>query len=194
MKYENEITVEVNTDLDSLLELIKSKGFLLKEEYDLNDIYFLKKDVDKNGDPKEILNNCVLIRNIIDEEKSIKRITYKYKEYNEKNEITKQGKADCTITNIDEAITLLECIGYKKLINVNDHLLVYANETTEFAIQLVNDKHIYIEMEEQCNYIDRHYESVEEMISDIKRYDIPIKDNNYFVKKAEIELLESLVD
>lgn len=30
------------------------------------------------------------------------------------------------------------------------------------------------------------------MIDVIKKYDIPIKDDNYFVKKAEIELKETL--
>lgn len=187
--YENEITVEVNTDIETLNKILKENRFTIKEEYDLIDIYMVKDD-NENDTNLEILKKCILIRNIITEEENIKRITYKYKEYNDKEEIIKQGKINCGIDSIENALSLFKVIGYKELIKINDHLIVYANENTEFVVQLVNDKHIYIEMEEECQHIDRIYNNIEEMINDFNKYNIPIKDNNYFVKKAEIELIE----
>lgn len=192
VKYENEITVEVNTTFDELNEILIANNFVVQEEYDLIDIYMVKKECDITNDALEVLSNCLLIRNIITKEENKKKITYKYKEYNDKREIIKQGKVDCDITSIEEAKSLLESIGYQELIKINDHLIVYANEKTELAVQLVNDKHIYIEIEDKCNYISRKYESIEEMINDFKQYNIPIKGDNYFVKKAEIELMEYL--
>lgn len=188
--YENEITVEVNTDIETLNKILKENKFIIKEKYDLIDIYMVK-DENVNDTNLEILKKCILIRNIITEKENIKRITYKYKEYNDKEEIIKQGKINCGIDSIENAISLFKAIGYKELIKINDHLIVYANENTEFVVQLVNDKHIYIEMEEECQHIDRIYNNIEEMINDFNKYNIPIKDNNYFVKKAEIELIES---
>ena len=70
-------------------------------------------------------------------------------------------------------------------------MLVYATDKDELVIQNVNDKHIYIEIEDKCNYADRFYNSIDEMKEVIIRCSIPIKNNNYFVKKAEVELQET---
>ena len=189
MNYENEITVEVNTNLKELTNIIESKGFELKETYDLNDIYLINKR-DKEDDYLSMLNKCVLIRHIIEENKETKMLTYKYKEYNENKDITKQGKIKVQIDNIENSKLLFEKLGFEELIRINDHMLVYASDKDELVIQSVNDKHIYIEIEDKCNYVDRFYNSIEEMKKVIINNSIPIKNNNFFVKKAEIELQE----
>lgn len=189
MKYENEITVEVDTSLDNLINTIEGKGFKLKEKYDLKDIYLINKK-DKENDYLSMLNKCVLIRHIIEDDKETKMLTYKYKEYNENKEITKQGKVKVKIDDIDNSKLLFEKLGFEELIRINDHLLVYATDKDELIIQNVNDKHIYIEIESKCDYANRVYNSIEEMKSVIINNAIPIKDNNFFVKKAEIELQE----
>ena len=68
MNYESEITVEVCVDLSSLIKILEENGFELKEVYDLNDIYLINKN-DKKDDYLSMLNKCVLIRNIIEEDK-----------------------------------------------------------------------------------------------------------------------------
>lgn len=194
MKYENEITVEVDTSLEELNDILKNNNFAIKQQYDIIDLYMLKNDVEIKNNYLDILKQCILIRNIITDTKNYKTITYKYKEYNDNEEIINQGKIDCYIESIEDAKNLLEAIGYHNLIEIKDHIIVYVNEKTELAVQLVNDKHIYIEMEDKCNFIDRNYKNVDEMKVDLMQYNIPIKDDNYFVKKAEIELKESLND
>lgn len=54
-----------------------------KDEYDLNDIYMLKKDCELNNNYLEILKQCLVIRDIIETDKVAKYITYKYREYND---------------------------------------------------------------------------------------------------------------
>lgn len=190
MKYENEITVEVNTDLDTLVKLLEDQGFQLKEIYDMNDIYMIKKG-EEESDYLSMLSKCVLIRHLILENEDRKMITYKYKEYNDKKEITKQGKINVNVDDIEKTKELLEKIGFEELIRIKDHLLIYATDNEELTIQNVNDKHIYIEIEEGCFYANRTYNSIEEMKDVIKNNSIPIKGDNYFVKKAEIELEET---
>lgn len=190
MNYENEITVEIDTSLEELVSILESKGFKLREEYDLNDIYLINKN-DKKGDYLSMLNKCVLIRHIIEKDKETKMLTYKYKEYNDKKEITKQGKVKVKIDDIDNSKLLFEKLGFEELLRINDHMLVYASDKDEFVIQNVNGKHIYIEIEDKCNYANRFYNSIDEMKSVIIDNSIPIKDDNYFVKKAEIELQET---
>ena len=190
MNYENEITVEVNTTLEDLISILENNGFKLKETYDLNDIYLINK-VDKKGDYLSMLNKCVLIRHIIEENKETKMLTYKYKEYNENNEITKQGKVKVKVDDIDNSRLLFEKLNFEELIKINDHMLVYATDKDELVIQNVNGKHIYIEIEDKCHYADRFYNTIEEMKAVITDNSIPIKGNDFFVKKAEIELQET---
>lgn len=190
MKYENEITVEVNMSLEDLKEHLKKLNFTINEEYDLNDIYMLDKNFKDEENYLELLKKCILIRHIIEVDKETKYITYKYKEYNENKEIVKQGKVNCPIVSIDKAISLFEALNYEKLISINDHVIAYSNDIDEFIVQYVNDKHIYIEIEDKCSFLNKTYETIDDMKDVIKKYNIPIKGDNYFVKKAEIELIE----
>ncbi len=190
MNFENEITVLVNSELNDIKEHLSDLGFKVMEEYCVNDIYMINKCYVDNEHSLELLKKCVLIRNIIDESGSRKFLTYKYKEYNDKEEIIKQGKINVKVDSIDNSRKLLEALNFEKLISINDNLTVYSNGVDEIVLQYVNNKHVYIEIEDKCNYIDKKYSSIEEMIDVIKKYNIPIKDNNYFVKKAYIELSE----
>ena len=192
MKYENEITVEVSIDYEKLKEKLFSNNFKIEEEYEVNDIYMLNKKSNNICEALDLLKNCVLIRDIIYEISIFKCITYKNNEYNEKKEIVKQGKIDCYINNVDDAIELFEALGYEKLIQIKDHIIVFSNSEDELAVQLVNQKHIYIEIEGKCKYIDKKYSSFDDMKNVIKKYNIPIKSKDYFVKKAEVELKEVL--
>lgn len=190
MKFEKEITVEVDTSLENLLEILKKNNFELKEQYKLIDIYMVKKDININENYLDTIKNCVLIRHIIEDDKETKLITYKYKEYNDIGEILNQGKVNCRVDSIGSAYDLLKQLGYNKLIEIKDHISVYANDTCELCVQEVNNKHIYIEIEDKCHYINKNYKTIDEMKNEFEKYNIPIKNNDYFVKKAEIELKE----
>ena len=65
MNNENEITVEVDTSLDELIKILKSKGFKQREEFDYNDIYLINKN-DREDNYLSMLNKCIIIRNIIE--------------------------------------------------------------------------------------------------------------------------------
>lgn len=193
MIYEKEITVEVACGFQELERILSENNFEIKEDYRVVDIYMVKNDCLIDNNYLDVLKKCVLIRNIIENDKETKQITYKYKEFDDFGEIIKQGKINCKVESIEDAKKLLEFIGYNQLIKIVDCIYVYANDVSELSVQLVNDKHIYIEVEEKCNFIDKSYNDIEEMKKVIKDYNIPIVDNNYFVKKAEIELKEKFL-
>ncbi len=190
MKMETEITVLVKTDYKSLKKDLESKGFELKEEYELNDNYMISNDLDLSKLSKlEILGKCVLVRDIV----NIKKVLlYKYKKFADNGDILEQGKVECPIDDIDKAINFMKAINYKELFHIYDKCIVFANKETEITVQLVNDKYIFIEMEASPEYVDRKYESVEELKNDLNRYKLPIDNTNYFVKKAELMLDEVL--
>lgn len=190
MKMETEITVLVKSDYESLKkELIKNK-FELKEEYVVNDNYMIDNKLDLTKlQNLEILKKCVLVRDIV----NIKKVLlYKYKKYDTNGDILQQGKVECPIMDIEKAIKFMESIDYKLLFKIYDKCSVYANDETELVVQSVNDEYLFIEMESEGEYINRKYESVEELKEDINRYNLPIDNSNYFVKKAELMLSKKL--
>ena len=121
-----------------------------------------------------------------------KELLYKYKKYASNGDILEQGKVECPVTDIDKAVKFMESINYKKIFNIYDKCIVFANRETELVVQLVNNKYIFIEMESECEHIDRKYVSAEELKKDLNRYNLPIDKSNYFVKKAELILSETL--
>lgn len=190
MKMETEITVLVNSNYDDLKKELEKNGFQVKEEYEIKDDYMINSNIDLSNLSKlEILKNCILVRDIVNIKKEL---LYKYKKYASNGDILEQGKVECPVIDIKKAIKFMESINYKILFNIYDKCIVYANEETELVVQFVNDKYIFIEMESVCEYIKRKYESVEELKKDLNRYNLPIDNSNYFVKKAELILDETL--
>ena len=186
MKMETEITVLVNSDYETLKRQLEKKNFKIVDEYQVNDIYMIDKNIDLNKlNNLEILKKCVLVRDIVD----IKKVLlYKYKKYADNGDIIEQGKVECPITDVDKAVSFMETINYRTLFKIYDKCIVYTNGETELVVQLVNDEYIFIEMEAECSNIDKVYKDATEMKDEINKYNLPIDNSNYFVKKAEIEL------
>ena len=191
MKIEKEITVEINCTYENLKKILEENDFKLKEEYYVYDRYMIQDKDIKHSNYLDALKKAIIIRKIsLENKKDIKRIVYKDKKYNELNEIIEQGKINCDITNINNAEELLNKIEYNRLIEVKDHIETYSNEYDQINVEHVNNKHIYIEIENKAEYLNKEYKDIDEMKNVISKYKIPIKENNYFVKKAEIELKE----
>ena len=188
MKFEQEITVEVDTSLEELIKILESNNYRLLESYDLDDIYMVNKSDKDIENYLELLNKCVLLRHLNEELGEKNMVVYKYKEYGDNEEITKQGKVKCFIDNLENAKLLFEKLNFIELITINNHSLVYSNGEDEMVIQLVNDKHIYIEIEDENQ--NKTYNSIDEMKDVLNKLNIPIKGEDYFVKKALIELNE----
>lgn len=186
MKMETEITVLVNSDYETLKRQLEKKNFKIVDEYQVNDIYMIDKNIDLNKlNNLEILKKCVLVRDIVD----IKKVLlYKYKKYADNGDIIEQGKVECPITDVDKAVSFMKTINYRTLFKIYDKCIVYTNGETELVVQLVNDEYIFIEMEAECSNIDKVYKDVNEMKDEINKYNLPINNSNYFVKKAEITL------
>ena len=176
MKMETEITVLVNSSYETLRNELEKYNFKIVDEYELNDIYMINKNIDlDNLANLEILKKCILVRDIVD----IKKVLlYKYKKYSDNGDILEQGKVECPITDVDKAISFMESIDYKVLFKIYDKCIVFTNGETELVVQLVNDEHIFIEMEAECSNIDRVYKDIDELKKDINRYNLPIDKSN----------------
>ncbi len=190
MKKEIEITVRVNVSYEKLKEELKQNNFIKKEEYIVNDSYLINSLINiTDMKSLDILKKCVLVRDIVG---ILKQLLYKYKKYDSNGDIIEQGKIKCPVTDINKAMEFMNAIGYEKLFDIHDKCIVFANDKTELVVQLVNDKYIFIEMESEPQYINKKYENVEELKDDICSYNLSIDKSNFFVKKAELILNETL--
>ena len=190
MKYENEITVQVTCSYEELHNLLIKQGFKIIKKYTIIDEYLISKDYDlRNKNYLDILKECVIVRYI---ENIVKELLYKYKEYSNNGDIIKQAKVSCKVNDIKEASNFMKTIGYKELIHIQNNSVVYTNDKIELAVQLVNDKYIFIELEDKSEYLNKTYSSIEEMKEEINLYNLPIVKDKYFAKKAAIILEDEL--
>lgn len=190
MQMETEITVLVKTNYETIKKELKTCGFQEKEKYTVNDVYLVDSTIDIfKMNSLDILKNCVLVRNVVGIEKEL---LYKYKKIASNGDIIEQGNVKCPIIDVNKAIQFMKMIKYKELFNINDNCVVFANDTTELVVQLVNSKYIFIEMESKCEYIKKEYKNVNDLKNELCRYNLSIDSSNFFVKKAEIILNEIL--
>ena len=95
----------------------------------------------------------------------------------------KQDKADCEIVNVEEGKNFLEVIGYKAIMNIKENDIVYGKDGLNLAIKDIENGEKLIEVE--CS---KELDTVEKLKQKINELQIPIETNNYFVKKAALEL------
>lgn len=188
LKENNEITVKIKVCLDEFYKIIEEKGFWIDHEFSMNDIYFIPKTLNLNEmSTREILSKAILVREIKGKTsgKIIKKITFKIKNFDDNGNILSQEAVNCDIKDIEDAKNLLKAIGYREVMCIKEDDIVYEKDGLQLAIKDIKngDKLIEIETEEndELNTIDK-------LIQKISKLDIPIYTDNYFVKKAEIEL------
>ena len=190
MKIENEITVLVDSDYNTLHNALIRNGFEIKDKYITNDIYMIDKSINLSKlTTLEILKKCAVVREITGYKKVL---LYKHKEYDKNGDILVNGKIECPIEDINKAVNFMKAIGYEKLIEIHDNCIEYANKEIELIVQQVNDKYLFFEAEEECRSINKKFSSMDEIKETINKYDLPFVKDNYYVKKAEIILNEVL--
>lgn len=188
IKESNEITVKIKVKLDKFYKLVEEKGFKVVNKFSMDDTYFIPKTLKlEKMSTREILSKAVLIRDIKSgiSDRITKKITFKIKNFDECGNILSQESINCDILNIEDAKKLLRAIGYKEIMNIKEDDVVYEKDGFELAIKDINngDKLIEIETEE-----NNDFDTIEKLIKKVNELEIPIYTDNYFVKKAEIEL------
>ena len=190
----NEITLKITSDLKDFYNILENKGFKIVDRFSLDDIYFIPKDTDINKlSPRQILDNYILIRNItqyMPNEYKVIKMTYKEKNIADTGEIIDQKNIDCEIKNIQDGENILNAIGYKKIMNIKENDIVYGKDGFEIAVKDILNGENLIEIETVKNNIE--LDTIEKLKVKLNELQLPIDTNDYFVKKAEIELKKVL--
>lgn len=188
LKESNEITVKIKCELDEFYKNIKEKGFKLVEEFSMDDTYLVPEKLNlENTGIRDILSKAVIIREFESKPSgSINRtITFKIKRFDDVGNIISQEAINCSILEKEEARNLLKAIGYKEIMNIKEDDKIYEREDFKFAVKDIKNGDNLIEVETDEN---EELDTIEKLVNKINEIEIPIYTDDYFVKKAEIEL------
>ena len=186
---EQEVTIRVTLPLNEAKEFLENNGFEKKSEFELNDIYMIPEefsDIEKY-DERRLLNLSVRIRNVIQENISHKEIIKKDKDYDDENRIIKEEKYICRIKDVDEANKLLRNLGYVELFTLKQNAFGYAKGRVEAVLSEINGR-VYVEIETNNYEGEKVFDSTNEIIDFIKKYEIPHEKDEYYVQKAIDEI------
>lgn len=189
----NEITVRLKCNIKEMCNLLEDKNFQLIEKFILDDTYFTPKELDfKNMSYRDILSKAILLRNITEfiPERKVVTLTFKSKQIDDNGNILEQNKVDCEIINAEAGKTFIEAIGYKELMNIKENDIVYGKDGLYIAIKDIENGDKLIEVETVDGNVELN--TINKLKEKLNELQIPIDTNDYFVKKAEIELKKIL--
>lgn len=187
----NEITVKLKCSIKEICQILKEKGFQFVEQYLLDDIYYIPNAINiKNMLEREILSKAIILRNIegyIPNSYKEYKLTYKKKEIDLDGNIINQSKVDCKILNPNEGKKFLEAINYKTIMRIKEIDYIYKKDELQINIKDIQNGDKLIEIEE-----NKQLDTIHKIKEELGKLNIPIYTNDYFVKKAEIELKKLL--
>ena len=195
----NEITLRLKCNITELCDILERKGFLLVDKYDLEDFFYIDKNIDINEHtPREILTKYILIRNITQfkpndfiENYNEVILTFKEKNIAEDGTIINQKKENCKINEIKEGKDFLKAIGYRELMTIKEKSMEYEKNGLQITVKDVENGDKLIEIETVIG--NTELDTIDKLKQKINELELPIYTDDYFVKKAEIELEKVLL-
>ena len=189
----NEITVKVKGNINELYKNLEKQEFKIIDTFRLDDTYFIPKNLEiEKLTTREILTQAVIVREVIgtNPKRIIKVLLFKRKEFDEKGNILKQEKSECDVLEIEDAKNFMKAIGYKEIMRIIENDIAYGKNGFDLAIKNIENGDRLIESEilednQELNTIEKVKNKIEEL-------GINIYTDNFFVKKAEIELNKRL--
>lgn len=192
-----EITVRVEDGFEKIVNILVQNGFSKLRVSRVEDKYLSQSYASlEENNFIDILSGCVLLRylkvNSDSSEKVFKKITYKNKKYLN-NHVISEEKINVNCDDLEEAEKLFNCLGYKKIVDVNYDVIVYSKDDVELAFQNVEGLGMLLEYENNKDFSlatdDEILEEKKRMWDYISSLGINIGED-YDIKKA-YELLLS---
>lgn len=188
-----EITTRVNQSLEEVDNILTKQGFELIRKSRIEDKY-LTHEYDKltKDNIIDILTKCVLVRYLcVDGKDTFKKVTYKNKKY-DNDIVISEEKINVNIDDVDKALKLFEALEFKKIVDVNYDVIVYAKGDLELCFQNVENLGLLLEYENLNDFEGYSNSAILEekkkMLDEVKKYGLNISDE-YDIKKA-YELIE----
>ena len=146
---ETEITVQVFNSLDEIKTNLQNLGFLIIEEYLMEDYYYSKYSTSelKTFSYPDLIKNSFLVRDIKDDNPKV-LLTYKNKDIDSFGNVIGEEKIKCRLGLLQNALDVFNSAGLNCWCTLNQHIIVFKKDNICFAVQDVKDLGIFIEYEE----------------------------------------------
>lgn len=189
---EKEICLKSNVSFEEIKNIMFDIGFKVQEDFQMNDIYMINKDVDISLDNKDIIfKDNILVRETVGKRTLL---VNKIKELDDNGVVIGERKVKCPIADSLSGYNFLCSIGYKKVFELKDHNLLVTNGVNEIYIQDVERLGTYIEMEQKNLLLkNTNGDTIEELVNTIKKYNLPLDYSDISVKKA-LEMLKNICE
>lgn len=180
---ENEITVKIKGSLENLYKKLEEKSLKITNKFSIDDTYFVPETLNLiQMKTREILSKAILVRKFIGK-RTTQKITFKIKKFAENGNILSQEVVNCDVLEIEDAKQLLKAIGYREIMNIKEEDKEYDKNGFKLLVKEVENSNNLIEAETNSSY-----DTIEKLVQKLNELEIPIYKDNYFVKKAEIQL------
>lgn len=133
---ESEITVQVFDCFEKIDYILKSQGFAMIENYQLNDWYFTRLEDASNLKYDELINNSFLVREIKTEKTSI-QLCYKQKEFDENNNVISEEKITSNIEDLNSTLNIFKKAKLNNYCIVKNNSFVYKKKTFALRCKLL---------------------------------------------------------
>lgn len=190
IKEDNEITVKIKCELNEFYNVLEKNGFRPVKEFSMDDAYFVPEILNlEEMNTRDILSKAVLVRDIRYKNPDIikKMITFKIKKFDDFGNILNQESINCDVNKIEDAKKLLSAIGYKEIMRIEEDDIVYEKDNFQLAVKNVKNGEKLAEIEIDTKY-NKELDTIQRLIKKVNELELPIYTDNYFVKKAELEL------
>lgn len=189
---EKEICLKSNVSFEEIKNIMFDIGFKVQEDFQMNDIYMINKDVDISLDNKDIIfKDNILVRETVGKRTLL---VNKIKKLDDNGIVIGERKVKCPIADSLSGYNFLCSIGYKKVFELKDHNLLVTNGVNEIYIQDVEGLGTYIEMEQKNLLLkNTNGDTIEELVNTIKKYNLPLDYSDISVKKA-LEMLKNICE
>ena len=182
---QNEIFVcqRALSNLEEFKEILLNQGFMIQDEYQIDDIYMIEKEEKISLENiEEQFSDYIIIREFVGKKSTL---ILNQKEYDEKGDFIGVIKTNCPIVSCNDAYNLMQNLGYKKLLNLNIHNILFSNGKNEVILQDVEGLGLYVEMKQNNLKINHNNgDTLEDMINNLNKYDLPLDNSNYVVNKS----------
>lgn len=187
---EKEICLKSNVSFEELKNIMFDMGFMVQEDFQMNDIYMIDKNIEISLNNKDIIfKDNILIRETVG--KKIQFIN-KNKKLNNDGVVIGERSVKCPIVDLLSGYSFLCSVGYKKLFELKDHNLLVTNGINEVYVQDVLGLGTYVEMEQKNLLLkNTNGNTIDELVSTIKKYNLPLDYSNISVKKS-LEMLNKI--
>ena len=180
---ETEITVQVFNSFEEINKKLLKEGFVVVENYQLNDWYFSKLESIEDVSYLYLMNNSFLVRQILSDKEKI-QLCYKQKELDEEGNVINEEKTKTNLTSLSEAIEIFKKAGLNNYCIVKNNSYVYRKNEICFVVQIIENLGIFIEYEEDETMMGKsEKEKFDYMISIVNSLGLKLG-NDYSCKKV----------